>query len=613
VELGPTEATQVDFRVDVTYNSAGVERTVYGRADIPVVPLAARIPVTERFITGAPVATDRTDLFHGRDRELRELKEGFAGGRLRRLYFVNGIRRVGKSSLMAHLGRVCAPDVLTLVLDFEVARQLNDVQMVRALLRKASIALARTPGFEHIELPLPGAADFELDPAWTVFENALRGLQNRAGRQILVCFDELQVLVERVANPGEPIGDSVLSWLREKAQTESDLLFICTGSESFETTKKRYEEGTRLWGNVTPYDVSFVDQKAMERIVTNPLEQDGVTWLPESLALLWDLTEGHPWVTQILGEQVATALNRERRRVVVPGDVDRAADYALASAGVSDLWWNESEGVVTPEHRQVAFLILQHQPAPRAGVLTADLVPVCLRAGIRSPGRYTEEMKLLELVTEDSAGPDSRLRIRGGLLERYLIGLMTQAMNEATSATPAVATQPLGIFLDVENIKKSLQELLEDKPPKERDRLEPRLRGDLLGARLLKAAGKHGVPRLKWAVANWDRGFLRGEQMRYKQAGFQPDLAGEDKANASDHVLRERIHDALRDHPDINGFVVGSGDGDFQQVIETLQDKNKYVVLWATRNNSSRAFGANLRGPNSIIIEWLEDLVFEEN
>ena len=53
------------------------------------------------------------------------------------------------------------------------------------------------------------------------------------------------------------------------------------------------------------YNISFVAKDDMEKIVTYPVKPDGVVWLPEALDLLWDVTEGHPWITQLLAEQAA--------------------------------------------------------------------------------------------------------------------------------------------------------------------------------------------------------------------------------------------------------------------------------------------------------------------
>src|SRR5262249_39127056 len=97
---------------------------------------------------------------------------------------------------------------------------------------------------------------------------------------------------------------------------------------------------------------------------------------------------------------------------------------------------------------------------------------------------------------------------------------------------------PLALMLDWENIKISLADLLQEMPEARAHALRPRLAGAELAARLRDAAWRHGSPRQRWAVADWDRPSFEGDQKAVKSAGYFSDIAGEQKFNSSDHVLR---------------------------------------------------------------------------
>jgi hypothetical protein len=165
-------------------------------------------------------------------------------------------------------------------------------------------------------------------------------------------------------------------------------------------------------------------------------------------------------------------------------------------------------------------------------------------------------------------------------------------------------------MLDWENVKVSLARHLDDLPEPRAQAGRARLMGVELASRLLDAAWRHGLPRQRWAVADWDRDFFEGDQKAVRNARFSTDIAGREKANASDHLLREKIHFVLREHPEIPVYVIGTGDGDFHEVVKTLQAQGKQVILWTTRRSVSESYGGSLRGPDRIRIEWLEDLVF---
>lgn len=175
---------------------------------------------------------------------------------------------------------------------------------------------------------------------------------------------------------------------------------------------------------------------------------------------------------------------------------------------------------------------------------------------------------------------------------------------------PTARRAALALMLDWENVKVSLARHLEDLPEPRAEAGRAKLMGVELAARLLDAACRHGLPRQRWAVADWDRDFFAGDQKAVRNARFSTDIAGREKANASDHLLREKIHFVLREHPEIPVYVIGTGDGDFHEVVKTLQAQGKQVILWATRRAVSESYGGSLRGPDRIRIEWLEDLVF---
>jgi hypothetical protein len=616
---GPLEVSDgveesVKVRVYASYKYGGVARAHDLSGYVPVRPIGLPIPVKERYMPDTPVTIDRPDLFHGRDKELKDLLSTFAGGKLLRLYFVNGIRRVGKSTLIEQMSGRCDKETLPLLFNLQEAlgdSNMTTIQLVRQLTRSSIEQVSKRQDLPPLVLSIPDSSAFELDSPWVVFDDFLENLRRQAQCQsILICFDEVQYLVARIANSSDPLSDAFLAWMRGKVMKRSNILVICTGSEPYAVMRKRYDH--TLWGNMEAYNVSFVEKGAMEKIAAYPVKPDGVFWLAEAMDRLWDITEGHPWLTQTLAEKVAETLNTERRRLVGPTDVDRAVSIAMQDERYSSLWWNEEEHQVTATHRQIAFLILQHQTGSRQGLAESELYEFCQKSGIRTPGRYLEEMRSLEVLTDIKEGTDPRWRIKGGFLEQYLMTLMNRASYESGAKQPLEPDQPLALMLDWENIKISLLDLLKAMPTEKAAALRQRLNGSELATALLTAATRHGLPRQKWAVANWDRPTFAGDQAALRRVRYMPDMAGEHKADASDHVLREKIHYVLREQPEIHTYIIGTGDADFGEVIKTLQEKGKHVVLWATKKAINDVYKHYLSGPDRIQIEWLEDILFEE-
>lgn len=618
LEIRPDVEAEVELRVQVRCRVGRLTSSGTSSGQVRVQEFSVPIPALDRYTTDQPVPIDRADLFHGRSRELRELGEAFAGGRLLRLNFVNGIRAVGKSSLMNHLGMHLGPDVLPILINIQTvlaAPKMDSIQMVRGIVREAIRATAHLPQCPPGTLSPPDGEAFRLDPPMVVLDAFLERLLRTSGRQsALLALDEMQVLVKRIADPDDPLDDGFLSWLRDKIQTRSNVLVICTGSEPYELMRKRYEHEHTVWRNIKPYDVSFVDRGAMESIATVPVRADGVHWLPEALDRLWDTTEGHPWIVQQIAAEVTGELNTEMRRTVAPGDIDRATSRVVARPEVIGLWWNEKQGLVNPTHKQIAYLVLQNQGGSRVGVPETELIALCKRSGIATSARYIEEMKALEVLTRGEKGAEVQWRIRSAFLERHLAQMMQRELSEVGAPLGMHSShRPLALMLDWENIKISLMEVVNKMPRERAEAARSRLNADYLGAHLLKLAAGHGDARQRWVVADWDRALFSGEQKTLRGAGFWTEMAGSDKANASDHVLIEKIHYVLRGHPDIMVYVLGTGDGDYGSVVSTLRENGKDVILWVPHEDAmSKAYKHFLTGPDRISIEMLDSLVLGE-
>lgn len=611
VELDSTVGDEVEIRILVRYRAGGFTRSTQAAGGIRVVTLS---PIPPRYVTGGPVSTDRLDLFHGRERELSELQRAVTAPKMLKLYFVNGIRAVGKSTLMQHLGSRCSSELIPVLVPLEYAlgeKNMTPMQLVRQFCRICLRDAQNILGDVDLDLKIPDAEDFALDPPWVVFEDFLENLHRQTARRILLCIDEMQFLVKRIADPSDPIDEGFLGWLRDKIQTGSNLRVVCTGSESFGQLRRHHEHV--VWRNMEPYNISFVDRNAMEMIATIPVKDDGVLWLSEALDCLWDFTEGHPCVTQILAERAVELIDREGRRVIGPLDIERAYAAIPHDLEIWELWWNEREGMIEDTHRQLAFLILRNQPASRAGLEEMALAEVAAKSGIRSVGRYLDEMRALEVLTAIPAGGGTRIwRVRGGFLERYLAARLQRTLQEVAGAHSYNPDAPLAIMLDYENVKIGLLNHLKKLPSAEAAILKQKLEGPNLATALLEASARFGSPRQRWAVADWDRPLFQGDQKAFKMARYSTDIAGHSEKNSSDHVLREKIHFVLREHPEIGTFVIGTGDADFHETIKTLQEQGKHVVLWSTREQVNRVYGESLRGPDRIRIEWLEDLVFAD-
>ncbi len=456
---------------------------------------------------------------------------------------------------------------------------------------------------------------------WTARWNlacALRRLPSRAEEAL----DVLLPVLDLDAHPTEAF-ELCLLWAIDQGRQDT-LAALCLRARHYEAHLLAALLDAEAPGNGSA--ARFRDHfRRINRILRDP---DRVFPDPRERLLFEELD-------QLTREFIETSL------VVTGVEWFRQRVAAGPEAGVFKNWecaatLNEEAGDVAASWRcrLHSWRVTQHRrnvdPRKKAQLLRA-LLGWALRHGFREEGlrvlrqswpdtsfveadaRLWAERLGAPLAETEAGGPIEDGATPGG-------GPETAAPVSRASTPPTASRSPAGeaagrrtalaLMLDWENVKVSLARHLDDLPEARAQAGRTRLGGFELASRLLDAAWRHGLPRQRWAVADWDRDFFEGDQKAVRNARFSTDIAGQDKSNASDHVLREKIHLVLREHPEIPVYVIGTGDGDFLEVVNTLQAQGKQVILWTTRRSVSDSYGGSLRGPDRIRIEWLEDLVF---
>jgi hypothetical protein len=457
---------------------------------------------------------------------------------------------------------------------------------------------------------------------WTARWNlacALRRLPPRADEAL----DVLLPVLELDAHPAEAF-ELCLLWAIEQNRPDA-LATLCARARHYEAHLLAALQDAEAPGNGAAA-ARFRDHfRRMNRILRDP---DRVLPDPRERLLFEELD--HLTREFIEASLVAAGVEWFRQRIAVSPEAGVFKNWECAAA------LNEEAGDLAASWRcrLQSWRVTQHRrnvDLRKKAQLLRTLLGWAQRHGFREDG-----LRVLRQSWRETSFSEADARLWA---ERLDATLTDPAEPEAGGETgppgggskPAVAVAPrpdalgggrpsprdapgrrsaLALMLDWENIKVSLARHLDELSEPGTPAVRARLAGVELASRLLDAAWRHGLPRQRWAVADWDRDFFEGDQKAVRNARFPTDIAGRDKASASDHVLREKIHFVLREHPEILVYVIGTGDGDFHEVVKTLQAQGKQVILWTTRRAVSESYGESLRGPDRIRIEWLEDLVF---
>src|SRR3990172_229916 len=206
--------------------------------------------IKDAFFVGVGIPEDRRDVFHGRDREQKRIANSLDGNVQPEVLFLNGPRRVGKTSILNSLKWALPELGLNLIIPVPLAEEIP--QTTAAFLRGIAAEIVKAVN-KHLNvesyLPLPTLEEFE--PESTVaFKNFCEMAQQCiAPRRILLMIDETQRLAQAVKSGR--IDDSVLGLFSTLMSRNSGIMFVFTASVLFRNVKDLSPHP--IWGRVTQY------------------------------------------------------------------------------------------------------------------------------------------------------------------------------------------------------------------------------------------------------------------------------------------------------------------------------------------------------------------------
>lgn len=284
-------------------------------------------PEIHPYEVGPGINDDRR--FAGRKAVLRELRSLWRQPSGKPALMLIGQRRIGKTSLLNKIQRDGLRDAKLLPIlvnvqgcnsnyDFltEITEKMTSVANI--LIASHERAATTTTTIHNLKSP-------DLDPQtpFVEFKKFLRDAQaSLAGQRFLLMLDEAEEI--------KKLGKDIPGLLRALMQSaEYPVLLLFCGSYLLEQmTKKR---DSIFYNTVQIREVSYMDSEESAEVLCKPAENI-LTFSPEALLEAHRLTNGHPFLLQLLGTILIRQFNKEyfnndgRDNYVIVGDISKAAN-----------------------------------------------------------------------------------------------------------------------------------------------------------------------------------------------------------------------------------------------------------------------------------------------
>lgn len=288
-------------------------------------------PICHNIYRGGEKLDPRVDqrIFLGRDDLRDSFKAKVLTAQSMPLFFIQGQRRVGKSSLINFLPEFLGSGFV--VVQYDMQEEPGDVlawlQALRQRFHK-QLQLAKEP-------PEWTPPDDWLD-AWKELRAELEELAAKDGRRFVLAIDEYETLHGYLQKDTEQ-GTRLLSAIRSFSQGQNKVVLLFAGADFFSELK------APNWNEYFPQAVTLYVDYLKRPDAFQLIQAVDLRYPPELLEEMYEQTQGHPALLQKICQEIVSIANTEGRRDITAEDFHRVLTKHILRPvnGVTDVFWGQ--------------------------------------------------------------------------------------------------------------------------------------------------------------------------------------------------------------------------------------------------------------------------------
>ncbi len=292
--------------------------------------------IANPYVLGAPLHI-RSSLFVGRRDLVRQIAEALSKQGQHPTFLLYGERRMGKSSTIYQLPILLGPRFISLFFDLQQTGILTSATTLLGTIAEAISQEMLLQGiqvrcvtYEQLQKSSQGSENavyFHFD-RWLAHVEAVLARQDRV---LLLCFDEFEQLAGIEQN-GTLHVQSLLNWLRSKAQHATHVVFLFSGVHTFDEMGPHWASS---FVNVRMLKVSFLDSSEACNLILHPTSTFPGEHLfgTEVVEQIQRVTGCHPFLIQGICSTILETVNTEERTYATVSDVQKGIQQFLTD------WW----------------------------------------------------------------------------------------------------------------------------------------------------------------------------------------------------------------------------------------------------------------------------------
>jgi hypothetical protein len=259
-------------------------------------------PIPNPYVIGNPVTGS---VFVGREDIMRRLEELWLPSQQVPSVVLYGQRRMGKSSILHNLEAVLGDRAV--IVDFNL-QVMGIVNSTHELLYALAIEMYdRLPQPLPVTFQEPELSQFMQNNPYQSFLRFLKHLDSvRSGRRFIITVDEFELLEQLIE--ANVVEQRLITFWRGLIQTYPWFVMVFAGLHTLDEMRQDY--WCPLFSSVTAIPVEPLSFSAVQQLITQPSPDFELEYEPIVIQKIFTLTNGQPYLVQLLGHTLVTYFNR---------------------------------------------------------------------------------------------------------------------------------------------------------------------------------------------------------------------------------------------------------------------------------------------------------------
>lgn len=446
-KIKPKNLGQIEINLEITYKNCSLEITEPLKLFIKNSVIKEWESIPNPYTHGVPIIND--DIFVGRESIIHEAIEALKIDPV----FVMGHRRMGKTSLIRYIQRnyLNSEKYISIFISAELTVYTSTNEFLSSFCRPIlnELLLKKIITFEEKKIYAQNIRNNGLIDFGEFFDDILYKVDSLDIILVLI-IDEYPIIHE-AANTNK-IDIQFISNLRGYMQNYSKMFrMIYSGASSLKYLKSQYS--SNIMGVGKSIIVSFLTEEDVKQLISKPLNNK-MEIEDSAFQYLMELTNGQPFLVQVILKSLVEKLNREKKgSVIFKEAIDENIYYCIEQAPhiktdwdniddgkevpflSSELSWSNEEEKIAKAYKQLIITAITDNWKKSKNGLTKTEIYKRIESGLKDNHKinisvFDETLNLLATTSDILKISNGLYFIKVGLFREWIIAKMNFSFDK---------------------------------------------------------------------------------------------------------------------------------------------------------------------------------------